>query len=109
MGVRLAAILAITVLLASQQTAGVDPVRSFLMSAFQLSSGEIDRLDRGDVISRTLDAKNRREVATLGIIRIRTSPSKYVERLADIVTFKRTDDVLQIGTFSNPPRLEDMA
>src|SRR5262249_412962 len=52
---------------------------------------------------------NRREVATLGIVRIRTSPSKYVERLADIATFKRTDEVLQIGTFSNPPRLDDIA
>src|SRR5262249_47168698 len=89
--------------------ASVDPARSFLMTAFQLSAAEINRLDRGEVVSRTLDVKNRREVATLGIVRIRTSPSKYVERLADIATFKRTDEVLQIGTFSKPPRLDDIA
>jgi hypothetical protein len=74
-----------------------------------VSAADIGRLDRGDVVSRTLDVKNRREIATLGIVRIKTSPSKYVERLADIATFKRTDDVLQIGTFSSRPQPEDMA
>jgi len=79
------------------------------MTAFNLSAADIGRLDRGDVVSRTLEVKNRREVATLGIVRIKTSPSRYVERLTDITTFKRADDVLQIGTFSSRPRPEDMA
>src|SRR5262245_43430857 len=109
MGVRLTAILATTVLLVAPGNASVDPARSVLMTAFQLPASEIDRLDRGEVVSRTLDVKNRREIATLGIVRIKTSPSKYVERLADIATFKRTAGVLQIGTFSTPPRLADVA
>jgi hypothetical protein len=109
MSLRLAAILTVTALHVAAVGARVDPARSFLMTAFQLSAAEIDRLDRGEVLSRTLDVKNRREVATLGIVRIRTSPSNYVDRLADIATFKRSDDVLQIGTFSNPPRLGDIA
>jgi len=109
MSLRLAAILTVTALHVAAVGARGDPARSFLMTAFQLSAAEIDRLDRGEVLSRTLDVKNRREVATLGIVRIRTSPSNYVDRLADIATFKRSDDVLQIGTFSNPPRLGDIA
>jgi hypothetical protein len=60
-------------------------------------------------VSRTLETNHAREVATLGIIRIATTPEKYVERLADIATFKRTDDVLQIGTFSDPPQIDDVA
>ena len=79
------------------------------MTAFQLSAPDIERLDRGDVVARTLDVKNRHEVATLGIVRIETSPSRYVERLTDIATFKRTDDVLQIGTFSALPQPADVA
>lgn len=109
MRIRLAAILTMMAVLVARGGASVDPARSFLMTAFQLSAADIDRLDRGDVVSRTLDAKNRREVATLGIVRIKTTPSTYVTRLADIATFKRTDDILQIGTFSNPPRLGDVA
>ncbi len=85
-----------------------DSARMFLMTAFHLSAADIARLDRGEVVSRTLEAKNRREVATLGIARIETSPLKYIERLTDIATFKRTDDVLQIGKFSTVPRPADL-
>jgi hypothetical protein len=58
---------------------------------------------------RTLDTNHAREVATLGIVRIATTSEKYVERLTDIATFKRTEDVLQIGTFSDPPQISDVA
>jgi radical SAM superfamily enzyme YgiQ (UPF0313 family) len=96
--------------LAAAPVAGTsDPARTFLTAAFNLSAAEIGRLDRGEVISRTLDVKNRREVATLGIVRIKTSPSKYVARLTDITTFKRTADVLQIGTFGSVPQPSDVA
>ena len=106
---RLGATLTIVALLHARGAATFDPARTFLMTAFHLSSAEIGRLDHGDVVSRTLDVKNGREVATLGIVRIKTSPAKYIERLADITTFKRTADVLQIGTFSSVPQAADVA
>jgi hypothetical protein len=106
---RLATMIVLLTVLAAPGAARMDPARTFLMTAFHLSASEIERLDGGQVVSRTLDVKNRREVATLGIVRIKTSPSKYVERLADITSFKRTEEVLQIGTFSNPPQLRDVA
>ncbi len=109
MGIRFIVTLMLVALLATPGTATFDPARTFLMTAFNVSAADIGRLDGGGVVSWTLDAKNRREVATLGIARIKTSPSKYVERMADITTFKRTNDVLQVGTFSTPARLEDVA
>lgn len=86
-----------------------DPARTFLATAFNLSSSDIGHLDHGGVIARTLDVENRREIATLGIARIRTSPSRYVERLEDIITFKRTNDVVQIGTFEASPQFRDVS
>jgi hypothetical protein len=109
---KLSSRLAATVFLAvltGAEAATFDPARPFLMTAFSLSPMEIRRLDRGDLVSRTLRVENSREVATLGIVRIQTSASRYVERLTDIATFKRTDDVLQIGTFSDVPELGDVA
>src|SRR5262245_4691716 len=105
-------VLSIFVLITLVAASGVstaDPARAFLMTAFNLSAAEIGRIDDGQVVSRTLEAKHRREVATLGIVRIRTTPSAYVERLTDIASFKRTDGVLQIGTFSNPSQPGDIA
>jgi hypothetical protein len=109
MRLRLAAsMVAVTVITASGATTSA-PAVTFLTAAFHLSPSEIERLGGDQVVTRTLDAKNRRELATLGIVRVRTSPSTYVERLADIASFKRTPDVLQIGRFGNPPQLQDVA
>ena len=83
--------------------------RAFLTEAFGLSAADVARVDRDEIVGRTLAVKNTREVATLGVVRIRTTPERYVEQLRDIVRFKRTDDILQIGTFSEPPRSSDVA
>lgn len=103
------ALIALAAAAATPAASSSDPARTFLTSAFGLSAAEIRRVDAGEVLSRTLDVKNRRELATLGIVRIKTTPSTYVEHLADIATFKRTDKVLQIGTFSSPAQPGDLA
>ena len=109
MHIRLLTTLLVVALVAAVDSATVDSSRAFLMSAFDVSPEQIARLDRGEVVSRTLDVSNRREVATLGIVRIDTSPSRYAQRLADITAFKRTGDVLQVGIFSSVPQLADVA
>jgi len=105
--------LGVTFLLAAAlQTPALRPTdsgKAFLMTAFNLSAADVASLDRGEVVSRTLEAKHRREVATLGIIRVKTAPAVYVERLADITKFKRTEDVLQIGVFGLEPQPADVA
>ena len=109
MVIRFSTTLTLVALLTISGGAASDPARNFLMTGFGLSAADIGRLDSGGVVSRSLEGKNRRELATLGIVRINTSPSSYVARLTDIGTFKRTNDVLQVGTFSNPPSREDVA
>jgi hypothetical protein len=89
--------------------AASDPARSFLADALRFSTADIDSLDRGEVIARTLEVSHRREVATLGVARINTSPQRYVDRLSDITAFKRTADVLQIGRFGDAPQDGDVA
>ena len=109
-GLKLAPLtLALLGLVAAVGAAPLDPARTFLKTVFDLSPAEISGVDTGEVISRTLEVTNRREVATLGVVKIKGTPSMYVERLTDIAAFKRTDDVLQIGTFSSTPQLGDVA
>jgi len=86
-----------------------EAAHAFLRTAYGLSESDIRRLDAGQVVSRTLHTTNSREVATLGIVRIATTPENYVSHLSDIARFKRTEDVLQIGTFSDPPQIGDVA
>ncbi len=85
------------------------PARAFLTSTFNLTKADYDRLDAGHVVTRTLEASDDREVVTLGVVRIKITPEFYVERFEDIVSFKKNEAVLQIGTFGNPPVVADMA
>jgi hypothetical protein len=110
MGVRVALpILVAVVMVAPGSTSTEHSARALLTAAFRLSAEDTRRIDDGQVVARTLDVENRREVATLGIVRIKAAPAIYVERLVDIVNFKRTGGVLQVGTFSNPPQPADVA
>jgi hypothetical protein len=83
--------------------------RTFLTTVFNVSGAEVDRIDSGQVIARSLGTTDPREVATLGVVRIHATPEFYVKRLADIVKFKGDEAVLQIGKFGNRPKVEDMA
>jgi hypothetical protein len=85
-----------------------DAVRRLLTSTFKVSDSEFERIDRGNVVTRTLGANDPREVGTVGIVRLRIAPAVYAERVADIARFKKDDDVLQIGVFRNPPQLADL-
>jgi hypothetical protein len=90
------------------QAPAPDDARRLLAAAFQVTPAEFARLQSGQVVSRTVSAKDRREVATLGIVRMNIAPEFFVDRLKDIVNFKRADAVLQIGVFGNPPGLSDI-
>ena len=85
-----------------------DETRAFLETSFNLTNVDFDRIDQGQVVSRTLDVSDQREVATLGVVRMAITPEFYVQQLADIATFKQAEAVLQIGAFGNPPDLHDV-
>ena len=85
------------------------PADDFLTGAFGLAKSDLSRINSGRVYSRTLPVRNDREVATLGIVRIRTTPQRYVKQLSDIAVFKRDEAILQIGTFGTPPQSDDLA
>jgi hypothetical protein len=83
--------------------------RSYVMTSFNLASADLDRIDRGHVVTRTLPTRESREIDTIGVVRLQASAEDYVARLRDIVHFKQDDAVLQIGVFSRNPTVGDMA
>jgi hypothetical protein len=83
--------------------------REFLAATFHIGKDDLARIASGRVYSGTLPVQHPREVATLGIVRIQTTPQRYIDGMADIAAFKRDDRILQIGTFGTPPQPGDVA
>jgi hypothetical protein len=106
--VRVTAPLIATALAVLGGTLPGDAAHSFLAASFDLSPTDINRIDNGSVVSRALPASDKREIATMGAMRVRISPEFYAARIADITTFKKDDAVVQIGVFGAAPSLQDV-
>jgi hypothetical protein len=87
-----------------------NPARAFLATHLQLRANDFKDLDRNRAVARTLKATDGREVATPGVVRIGVPAAFYLDQLRDVVAFKKESGaVLQIGTFSKPGRIDDIA
>lgn len=107
-------IMLVSVALAATLAAGAEPdlagrVLDLLARDLKFSTRELEELTRGKIVKHSLDARAPGEVAVVGAARIRASEDAFVERVRDVVRFKTGPEVLQIGRFSNPPVLEDLA
>ena len=81
---------------------------AFLRELFTLSAGDLQHVHAGRAIARTLPASDNREVALFGVVRIPVSPDVYVRRMQSLTLLRAGDDVLAVGSFSRPPRLDDL-
>lgn len=109
------AILAVTIALAgfaqaASPSLALDPaLEAVLARSFHFSPADLADISRGKVVKHTLDGNTPGEVAAVGAIRINAPLDRFLTEFRDIVSFKRDTDVLEIGRFSSPPTLEDLA
>jgi hypothetical protein len=99
----IAALLALQLVSAS---AGTDPF-AFFDPPVIVSADERDRLDRGEAVASTLPATGS-TLALFAAIRVAVSGDRLTDWARNIAALKRSAFVLEIGRFSNPPRLEDL-
>jgi hypothetical protein len=91
------------------QTAESPQPQTFLRTQLAATPVELGALEKGQIIVRLPSTTETREVAAFAIMRLDVPAEFFVEKVHDIVSFKKSDNVLQIGKFSDPPRLEDLA
>jgi hypothetical protein len=100
------------VLLLSVSATGAQDIPSwfqeFLQKRLKFTEANLASLDRGEPVARVLRTKEKGEIAALGVVRVPVSAELFISAFRDIVHFKKASSVLQIGKFSNPPRLEDL-
>ncbi len=89
------------------QTGQREP-HTLLQKYFGFTRADLNAMEKGQVVTKLPKTANQREVATFGIVRVNAPQEVLVTKVRDIVNFKKSDNVLQIGKFSQPPRLEDL-
>lgn len=82
---------------------------AFLRKYIRLSDAEQTAMQRGDAIAKLVKTSNKRELAVGGVVRLAVPRDDFVSKIRDIVRYKTNDAILQIGRFSDPPRIEDLA
>jgi hypothetical protein len=82
---------------------------TFLRKHLAFTPAELVTLENSKIIVKLPKTPESREVAAFAIMRLDIPTDFFVERVRDIATFKKSEKVLQIGKFSNPPRMEDLA
>lgn len=81
---------------------------AFLTRYVGLTPEDVKGLANGRAAARILDPRAATEVVPFGIVKVSVPAGFFVERFKDIATFKKGREVLQIGKFHSPPRLEDL-
>jgi hypothetical protein len=86
----------------------VEPFNEDLRRYLRLSDNDLAALAQGEVVSRSR-AVDSRELMSFGAVRVKVTADEYARRFRDIVRFKRSEMVLQIGVFGRPPSVADVA
>jgi hypothetical protein len=90
----------------AQVGSGVD---TLLRQTLGFSAADMRALDAGSAAIRSLDTPVREALANVAAVYVETTPDHFLERFRDIVRFEKGPGIPQIGRFSDPPRLDDLA
>lgn len=107
----LLAVAAVAMVGADAQPAASDlqpELDAVLTRDLHFSRAELVDLERGRVVKHTLLPAAADEVGVTGAVRIHGSRDRLVDAYRDIVTFKKSASVLEIGRFSDPPQHSDL-
>ena len=84
-------------------------IRAVLTRHLRFSIGELSDLQGDKVVRHGLESGGAGEVGVVGAVKVHARKAAFLARVHDIVRFKSGPDILQIGTFSQPPRVDDLA
>jgi hypothetical protein len=74
-----------------------------------LTADEWKSVEAGKITAKVVNTNHKLEAAVIGIDRIPVSRDCFLEQFRDIEVFKKSPAVLQVGKFSAPVKLQDLA
>jgi hypothetical protein len=96
--------------LASTAAADASRVVTFMREAIGLSEAQVASVEAGEVVTRQLPAADKSEIAAFGAVRVHGDRAAFLRQAgSDVGKTRKSGAILEIGRFSRPPRLEDLA
>jgi hypothetical protein len=84
-------------------------LREFLERRLEVDEKEWQAIQAGTPVVKLRRGRDSSETRLMGVVKIQGSPEEFIERYRDVVRFEKGTGVLQIGRFSEPPRVSDLA
>ncbi len=81
----------------------------FLRRQLAFSTFDLNNLQSGHTVVKMPKTAEVREVAVIAVTQVDVPLPFFEASVRDIVNFKKSESVVQIGRFSDPPKLEDLA
>ena len=81
----------------------------FLQQSIGFDAEQLGTVERGEPVVKVLDARDRRDVVVFGIITLPVAREQYVRALRNFSTSLHTPNRTQVGIFSDPATLADVA
>jgi hypothetical protein len=83
--------------------------RQFLKAVAGFTPADFAALDAGKPVTHPIETKEKSEVGAVGAIDVSAEPAALFDAARDFVKLRRVPEILEIGLFSDPPKVEDLA
>lgn len=85
------------------------PPRPFLRKVIQLDDAQLAVVEKGEVVTKLLPTTDKPEIAAFGVVKTGGTPDQLVALARDVRRFKKVPQIPEIGLFSTPAKIEDLA
>jgi hypothetical protein len=104
------AFLQIAPVASSDPAAKLSPAVSRYLKRAGFDDDDFAALAAGRAASNIIEASTRELLGVVAVVRVNRPADRYIEAFRDIVAFEKAgNDVISMGTFSQPARLEDVS
>ncbi len=80
-----------------------------LIQCCDLTAGDIEKLDKGEAVSRVVAGGHSPDLALMGAVRLSVSREQYLRWYRNLDNFLKSPLVQKVGQFHSPPQEEDVA
>jgi hypothetical protein len=84
------------------------PNQTFLRTVIQLDAQQLAAVEKGEVVTKQLPTTEKPEVAAFGIVKVSGTVDQLLASARDILKFRKSPKIPEMGLFSNPATLADL-